>query len=61
MNPSDIVWFGRAGVWIGSALLIAMAVTGAQVGTVSIIAVVGIVIGAAFLLYAIPFREDRRN
>jgi hypothetical protein len=55
MSRKDLTWYGRACVWIGTGLLLLMAFTGAQVGPVSVLAVLGIVVGAVLLIYAIPF------
>ena len=56
MSRSDIVWYGRAGVWLGVGLLLLMAFTGAQVEAVSVFAVIATIVGLVFLFYAIPWR-----
>lgn len=61
MSPRDLVWYGRAGVWIGAVLLLLMAFTGAQVGFVTVLSVIGIIAGIILLVYAIPFRSSGKN
>lgn len=59
MSRRDIVWYGRAFVWIGCALLLLMAFTGKQIGFVSVVSVLGAMIGVCLLMYAIPRRANR--
>ena len=58
MSRSDCIWYGRACVWLGVALLLVMAFTGAQVGFVSVIAVFATIVGIGLLLYAGPFNRS---
>jgi hypothetical protein len=50
----DAAWYGRAGAWIGGLLLLIMALTGRQVAVVSVVAVIGLIVGTGLLLYSIP-------
>jgi hypothetical protein len=56
VSRSDINWYARSAVWLGVALLLLMAFTGAQVAVVTILAVVGICTGVVVLIYTIPWR-----
>ena len=59
MKLQDLVWFGRAFVWIGVALLLLMAFSGRDIAPLSTIAVIGTIAGIALLLYAGPWsRRD---
>ena len=59
MNQPGSVWYGRACVWLGCALLLLMAFTGGQVGLVSVIAVASVAVGIVLLLYAVPWRGSK--
>lgn len=61
MTERDVVWYGRAAVWVGAALLLLMAFTGAQIAVVSILSVLGIITGTIMLLYAGPFGTQSRR
>jgi hypothetical protein len=60
VSDRDLVWFGRAGVWIGVSLLLLMAFSGAQVAFVTVFAVFIIIVGVALLIYAIPLGRQVR-
>ena len=55
MSRGDAVWYGRVAVWIGTALLLLMAVTGTQIPYVSVVAVAAIVVGLILLVWTIPW------
>jgi hypothetical protein len=55
MSQGDLVWYGRAGVWLGSALLFIMAFLGIVLPVVTVASVLSVVFGAVLLVYSIPF------
>lgn len=61
MDQFDAVWYGKAGVWIGSVLLVLMAVSGKQVAFVTVLAVLGVGAGVSLLLYSIPFGSEEHR
>lgn len=57
MSRSDIGWYGRTSVWVGTGLLLVMALSGAQVAIVTVLSVLSIISGLILLVYSIPFRR----